>query len=288
MGRTSASAVSAAPGRFDRCHSVHEHQFEIAARVEGQQARLAGPEVAWPELNLRAPSPAVERRHAGMRLELIRSRQVQESDEEGRPPRCLSACAANGETNSGIEASPSQRSLSGGPVPKEVNGSELEVLETRREAAPKSGWIRGGSLRLGNTGINRWRSSSLNMGEESQAYRKKVLGVIKKKNKDNQEHALPPFRAASHSPPLAAAGRRADRASSEAAPLLVYNRCLADCALPAAMMPMIGRETRANSSPLIVSLSRRRSESCETSVSGGSDGSLPSVASSEQERQQRG
>ncbi|KAF0298164.1 StAR-related lipid transfer protein 13 [Amphibalanus amphitrite] len=150
----------------------------------------------------------------------------------------------------------------------------LERLEGQEEAepaepSPLSRWLRGGSVRLGRRTTASWRPSSLNMGQESGAYRKKVQNKLKKR-KELREAALPPLHKSTSCTPQ----------SGAPAPLIVYNRSYVDNTEEEEedVSPFSVRENRANSSPMISGLAqwRNRSNSCSNTLDHGSECSLAS------------
>ena len=98
------------------------------------------------------------------RMESMRARRRRRKTDPagGDSHRYLGSSKGDGYAISNIEAPLSLERLGG--------RDETEAAES----SPLSRWLRGGSVRLGRRTAASWRPSSLNMGQESGGYRKKV------------------------------------------------------------------------------------------------------------------
>ncbi|XP_043242273.1 stAR-related lipid transfer protein 13-like [Amphibalanus amphitrite] len=193
------------------------------------------------------------------RVESMRARRRRRKTDPpgGDSHRHLGGSKGDGYAISNIEA----------PLSLERLGGQEEAEPA--EPSPLSRWLRGGSVRLGRRTTASWRPSSLNMGQESGAYRKKVQNKLKKR-KELREAALPPLHKSASCTPQ----------SGAPAPLIVYNRSYVDNTEEEEedVSPSSVRENRANSSPMISGLAqwRNRSNSCSNTLDHGSECSLAS------------
>ena len=102
------------------------------------------------------------------------------SDASGSPRAARQARDDSGALSDGEHSPPLFRALPApGKPAKDANSNVCEgsdAVDFLQTSSPKLSRHRGGSLRVGQSHGAGWRSSSLNMGKESQGYRRKLQG----------------------------------------------------------------------------------------------------------------